>query len=731
MAQDWEIKSRSAACHECRSAFAEGQILISSLVFGPQGYMRDDFCEICWTAKASAVSSYSSWRGTYKTPPPPREEVLKKETAELLLRRLIEQTNETRRNAIFILAVMLERKRILAEKDVRRNADSSITRVYEHRKTGETFVIPDPQLRLDQLEHVQQEIAAMLGGGHKSADQAPDGAQPAPAESEPAEPDEEDEDDDEDEVPLTPDTRNLSSPMLDLKITGCLILDGTGAPAARADIGLRADKIETVGDLARADARVSITAAGKYVCPGFIDAHSHSDASLLVEPSAHSKLYQGITTEVVGNCGASAAPVAGDMSIPSDWKDLPHTGKWRSVAEYRALLEQARPATNVLLLIGHGNLRKAVVGYANRPATAEEARSMKELLARSLDEGGRGLSTGLIYAPGRFASREELIELAGVAAARGGIYCSHMRGEGATLLEAIREAIAIGEGAGIRVQISHLKTAGREHWGLLDAALDLIRAARDKGLKVAADRYTYISSHTDLDFIFPDWVAAGDRDTVLARLRDTAERARLKDDLKQSKPVAYWSTITIASTRHPDNKRFQGVPLVQAAEQLGMDPIDAVIHFARTDGLSTTAFFAGMSEENMFRVLAEPYVMIGTDASARAPTGPLSLDYPHPRAYGTFPRFLRMALDGRSVPLNEAVRKMTSLPAGHFNLTGRGVLAKGMLADVIVFDPVRVRDRADYARPHQLAEGIEHVIVNGVVTMSNSALTGQRAGRLL
>jgi len=519
--------------------------------------------------------------------------------------------------------------------------------------------------------------------------------------------------------------------MFDIKITNGQVLDGTGSSPVRLDVGITGDRISALGDLSAAESHFTLHASRKIVCPGFIDAHSHSDAYLLIEPLAHSKIYQGITTEVVGNCGASAAPLAGDYHIPMDWLDLEYPGKWNSVAEYRDLLEQVRPALNVVLLIGHSTLRAGVVGYENRPANDSELQEMVRLFEQSLDEGGRGLSTGLIYAPGMFAPREELVELAKVAARHDGIYASHMRNEGAHLLEAIKELVSIGKDAEIKAEISHLKTSGRNNWGLIDDALDLIRKARAEGVDVAADRYPYTSGYTDLDIIFPEWAAEGGREAVLRRVRNSSERARLRADLFKSKSDDYWETVVIGSTSHPDNRRFQGMPIRQAAEHLGMEPVDAVLYFAESDELKTTAFFFGMSEDNMMKILGEPYVMIATDASLRAPTGPLSHDYPHPRAYGSFPRFLRMALDGKTVPLPEAVRKMTSLPATHFGLKDRGVIAESMKADIVVFEPTKVMDKASYANPHQLADGIDHVIVNGVLTLIGGRLTGEHAGRFL
>ncbi len=513
--------------------------------------------------------------------------------------------------------------------------------------------------------------------------------------------------------------------MLDLKITGGQILDGTGSPAIRADIGIVGDRITAIGDLSRAEAQAMIPAKGRIVCPGFIDVHSHSDAYLLIEPSAPSKIYQGITTEVVGNCGASAAPLADPAYLPSDWQDQNYPGAWRTVADYLQLLEQVRPAPNVALLIGHGKLRSWVMGYDARPATPAEIRAMGRLLEESLAAGGWGLSTGLIYAPGKWAARNELEALAGIVAKYDGVYTSHMRSEGRSLLAAIEEIIAIGRVSGARVEISHLKTSGPEHWPLVDSALSLVRRARAAGIVVAADRYPYIAACTDLDIVLPEWAARGGKDAILQRLRDPVDRSRLRRTLFVSRSP---DAVVIASTRL---EQCRGKPLTEAAQVLDMDPAAAVLHLLEVDELKTSAFFLGMSEPNMWRILAEPWVMLGTDASLRSPTGPLSRDYPHPRAYGSFPLFLRAARDGKTVSLPEAVRKMTSLPAEHFRLQGRGVLAVNHMADVVVFNPATVADLATFATPHQLARGIERVIVNGVVTLAPEGLTGLRAGRVL
>jgi N-acyl-D-amino-acid deacylase len=519
--------------------------------------------------------------------------------------------------------------------------------------------------------------------------------------------------------------------MFDLKIKGGLVIDGTGRPAFRADVGIRGDGIREIGDLSAAEAIRAVDAAGKYLCPGFIDVHSHSDAYLLIEPSAPSKIFQGVTTEVLGNCGASAAPRVGRYPMPSDWCDKKYPGPWKTVTEYRELLDRVKPAVNVVLLIGHNAIRAGIMGYEGRAATEWEFKAMADLLAKSLDEGGAGLSTGLIYSPGMFATPEEIIGLARVVAQRGKIYTSHMRSEGAKLLEAIDETIEIGRQSGTRVQISHLKTSGRNNWHLIDVALDKIRKAQAEGTEVASDRYPYTAACTDLDVILPDWASEGGRETVLKRLRDPRTRKRIRDDLAASRDGPYWESVTVGTTHCADNRLFQGMPLLQVAKQLSLDPADAALYLIDTDELHTGGIFFGMNEANMWKILREPYVMIGSDASVRSPEGPLSNDHPHPRAYGAFPRFLRAALDGKTVSVPEAVRKMTSLPAEQFRLKDRGVLATGKRADVIVFDPAEVRDRATYEKPHQFAKGINLVVVNGVVTLQDGRLTGHRAGQFL
>lgn len=356
---------------------------------------------------------------------------------------------------------------------------------------------------------------------------------------------------------------------------------------------------------------------------------------------------------------------------------------------------------------------------------------MERRLDASLAEGAIGFSTGLIYIPGTFAPREEVDALCAVVARHDRIYTSHMRSEGSGLLEAIEETIGYGRRAGCRVQVSHLKTSGRSNWSKCEAALQLIRDARAEGLEVAADRYPYIAACTDLDILLPDWALDDGHAAILARVRDADTRARMREEMLAAREPGYWDSVTVGSTHAAETQRFKGMPLRQAAELLGVEPVDAVFHIIEQDELKTTGIFFGMSEENLWTIMAEPYVMVGSDGSVHAPTGPLSHDHPHPRAYGTFPRYLRAVEERRTVPLEEAVRKMTSLPAAQFGFADRGVIARGYQADLVAFQRQRVVDRADFVRPHQLSEGIDWVVVNGVLTLSGGEATGARGGRFL
>lgn len=532
--------------------------------------------------------------------------------------------------------------------------------------------------------------------------------------------------------------------MFDTLIRSAFLIDGTGAPGRHADVGLRGGSIDAVADRLSVDATRVVDAAGLALGPGFIDAHSHSDAFLLLEPDAPSKISQGVTTEVLGHCGASAAPIFGQGRLPSDWAacsypflnggrpDAHAPGPtWSTVADYRALFDQVRPAVNALLLVGHNLLRAGVMGYAPRPATSDEQETMAEKLAQAMDEGASGLSTGLLYQPGRYATPDELLRLAQTAARRGGFYATHLRSEGDGLLEALDEALEVAGTAGIRLQISHLKTSGEKNWGKLDAVFARIEAARAQGRIVHADRYPYVAGATDLDVVLPDWAVAGGRDAILTRLADAVTRARLSDELDAMRPRDEWSGVRIGGTSHPELHPLRGFTIPEAADARGMTPGQAIVWILRLDQLRTGAFFFGMSEDNLRRIFAKPWVMVGSDASIRSLRGPLSADHPHPRAYGSFPRFLRLAQDERWMALPEAIRRLTSLPADAFGLRGRGRVVPGAAADLVLLDPEQIRDTATFSTPHRFSTGVRRVWVNGHCCFEDGRFTGDRAGRFL
>ncbi len=538
--------------------------------------------------------------------------------------------------------------------------------------------------------------------------------------------------------------------MFDLLITGGSLVDGTGTAARVADVGVRQDRIAAVGDLSAAEAERRIDAAGLVVAPGFIDAHAHSDAYLLLEPDAPSKLAQGITTEINGQCGGSAVPRLGRARLSSDWAShvypqldgiaqtisrCPSVGPtWTTVASYRALYDAVRPALNTVQFIGHNTLRAGVMGYEPRAADPADLQAMRLNLEQALDEGGWGLSTGLLYQPGKYAEEGEIAALARAAAAHGGLYATHMRSEGGRLLESIDEVLDLARRTGIRAQISHLKTSGPANWHKIDAALERIDAARADGVAVHSDRYPYTASGTDLDVVLPDWASAGGRDVILANLRDPAARARIADELNAS--GRDWASVMIGGGWSETVRACSGRTLADAADALGLSPGETVCRFVEADETRTGAFFFGMCVENLRRIYAQPWVMPGSDASLRAPWGPLGQDHPHPRAYGTMPRYLRLMTGGEPgfaalCGLEEAVRRMTALPAQAFGLRDRGVLRAGAYADLAVFDPKSFTDSATYAQPHQFAHGMRHVIVNGACSYSEGTFTGARRGRFL
>jgi len=526
--------------------------------------------------------------------------------------------------------------------------------------------------------------------------------------------------------------------MLDAKLQGGRVVDGTGAPAARADVGIQGEAIAAVGDLAREPAGRVIDASGLVIAPGFIDMHSHSDWRLLGNPRAESKIRQGVTTEVVGNCGFSPAPIAdefrADMRGFALYTPAAMDFGWRSMGEYLARYRDRGIALNVIQLVGHGTLRLAAMGFARRAPTSAEQLAMERLMDEAMRDGAWGLATGLIYAPGSYARTEEIVAIARRAAAARGFYASHIRGEAATLLDSVREAIRIGREGGLPVQVSHIKAAGRPHWGRVADALALIDAARAEGQDVMADAYPYIASSTSLRTLLPDWVLEGGVPAMLERLRERTVRDRIRAELTNGSPILArglgWEDIMIAYA--PARPDAQGRRLSQLAAAWSRDPLDAAFDLLMAEEGRGSIILFQLDEGDLRRALAHPQVMIGSDGSSLATTGEMSAGTPHPRSYGTFPRVLgHYARDEGLLSLEEAVHKMTGLPARRLRLGDRGVVRAGAKADLVAFDPARVTDRATYEAPHQYAAGVDHVLVNGRVVIERGEHTGALPGRVL
>ena len=520
-------------------------------------------------------------------------------------------------------------------------------------------------------------------------------------------------------------------------VRGGTIVDGTGRAGFAGDVVVDGDRIVDVvgpGAANGGDMRV-VDAVGCLVTPGFLDAHAHSDAYLVVEPDAPSKISQGVTTEVNGQCGGSVAPRYGEARLSSDWAAiLGERLTWRSLAEYREALESAKPAINTVQFVGHNTLRSSVVGYCGRPSTDDELKKMARLLEESLDAGGWGLTTGLIYQPGRYSTPGEVVALAKVAAAKGGFYATHMRSEGDGILEAIDEVIDLVKATGIRAEISHLKTSGARNWGKIDAVLEKIEGAIGEGLLLGSDRYPYCAAGTDLDIVLPDWAQEGAAKAECERLADAATRKRIVDEIDASDRD--WSTVMIGGTWHPDNKPFSGKTVAEILSRsscpslLSRSPGSLVCRVLELDGCKTGAFFFGMSEENLAKIYSRPWIVPGSDASLRAPWGPLGADHPHPRAYGTMPEFYRR-LRELGFSREETVARMTSVPARRFGIRGRGVIEKGAFADLVVWNENEFKSTATYVEPHKFASGVKCVMVNGTVPFADGLFTGERGGRFL
>ena len=527
----------------------------------------------------------------------------------------------------------------------------------------------------------------------------------------------------------------------DLLIVGGRLVDGSGNPWTREDLAVRGDRIVARGRLAGAPARRVIDSSGLVVAPGFIDMLGQSEFNLLVDGSAESKIRQGITTEITGEGGSPAPqnertladldPFVARFHLEVDWSDF---------NGYFARLERQGTALNLGSYVGATQVRQAVLGSENRAPTPDELARMQQLVKEAMEQGALGLSSSLVYAPANYARTDELVALARVAAAHGGLYASHMRGEGRGVFAALEETFTIAREAGIPVEIFHLKIAGKEMWGRMGEILARIEAARAAGLDVAADQYPYVAGATSLSASIPPWAHAGGREDLLNRLRDTRTRARLRREISQPGDGwenFYWMAggaegVLISSVNHPELKSYEGKRLAEVARERGEDPLEALFDVLLADQAQTGAIYFLMSEEDVQQALKQPWVSIGTDYPAVRTEGPLSTWTPHPRAYGTFPRILgRYVREQKLLRLEEAVRKMTSLAAQRVGLRDRGLLLPGFYADIVVFDPDGVRDLATFEAPAQYSTGVQYVIVNGQPVLDAGKMTSARSGRVL
>ncbi|MCS6859056.1 MAG: D-aminoacylase [Abditibacteriales bacterium] len=523
----------------------------------------------------------------------------------------------------------------------------------------------------------------------------------------------------------------------DLLIRNAQVIDGSGKPALTADIAIVGDTIAEVGKLPEeAQATEVIDATGCIVTPGFIDAHSHTDEGLLIDPTAQSKIMQGITTEVSGNCGYSPVPA---LTAPMQREMRERLARWgleevfTTMGEFFAALEQRGLGVNYASFVGHGTIRACAMGFDMRPPTDDEMRAMKRMLEQAIDEGALGLSTGLIYPPGCYADTQELIELAKILPPRGALYATHLRNEGDELIEAVAESLTIGRESGAPVQISHHKATGQRNWGKVQQTIEMMERARQQGVDVTCDQYPYIATSTSLRTLIPAWAHEGGREKLLERLATADDLEKIRAEVEQRYPTPEaWNQVMVSEVLNESLKGFEGKRLGEVAQAWGLPPFDALVKLLIEDQARTAMVNFVLCEEDVETVMRYPHTMVGTDARARRTDGPLSAGVPHPRAYGTFPRVLaRYVRERQVIPLEESVRRMTSLAARRFGLQRRGLIARGYFADLVIFDPDRVTDTATYENPAQLPAGITHVLVNGVVVVRNGRHTGALTGRVL
>jgi dihydroorotase/N-acyl-D-amino-acid deacylase len=538
-----------------------------------------------------------------------------------------------------------------------------------------------------------------------------------------------------------PETTTAAPPEYDIIIRNGRVVDGTGRIGYRSDVAIKNDRIARIGNLRGAKATREIDANGQVVAPGFIDMLGQSEQYVLIDPRAMSKVMMGVTTEITGE-GESIAPV--NDRVLKEQEDFNRkynlTVDWRTLDDYFKRLDRQGAGVNLGTFVGATQVREYVIGYDNRPPTVAELEQMKQLVAGAMKDGALGVSTSLQYVPARFAKTDEIVELAKVAHQYGGIYISHQRSEANAIDDSMKEVFEIARRANIPAEIWHFKTAYKKNWGRMPEMLRRIAAERRRGLKITADVYPYVAGSTSLSACLPPWAIEGGTDKMVARLKDAETRQRLKSEI--SHDAKDWENIylgsggpggiLIGSVVNRELEQWQGKRLSEIASAQNKDPLDALFDFIIADHGQTGAIFFMMNEDDMKAALKSPFVSICTDSGARATDGPLAGSKSHPRGWGTYPRILgRYVRDEKLMPLEFAIHKMTGLPASNVGLKQRGLLRQGYFADITIFDPKTVIDRATFEEPNQYPVGINYVIVNGQIEVDNGQRTPTNSGRVL
>jgi N-acyl-D-amino-acid deacylase len=520
--------------------------------------------------------------------------------------------------------------------------------------------------------------------------------------------------------------------MLDLRIRGARILDGSGNPWFRGDVGIENGRIVAMGNLAGSNSRQEQDAGDLYLSPGFIDAHTHSDFTLPTFPRGESRISQGVTTEVGGNCGLSPFPVNSArldlLRQSTSFMASKLTWDWNSTSDYLRYIETLPLSLNFVPLVAHGAVRLAAMGFDQRPPTTDEMEDMKRLVADAMESGAAGLSSGLIYPPGSYSTPEELVELCKVVARYRGVYATHMRDESGNLVQSVEESLLVGREAGVPVHISHHKAAGQDHWGRVRDSLARVDQARQQGQDVTLDQYPYTGTSTTFTAFLPGWAMEGGVAALLERLSDPDTRQKIIRETDENS-VYPWDKVMIAGVRNQENRRYEGMTIQELGDSRGVVPLESAMDLLLAEGGPFSIIRFGLAEEDVEYVMRHPAVMIGSDGYSISPA---LGSKPHPRSYGTFARVLgRYVREKQILALEEAIRKMTSFPAARFGLWDRGLIRPGHVADLVLFDASKIEDKATFQEPHQYASGIEWVMVGGKVVWRNGQDTGEVAGQVV